>query len=66
MTKLSKLNLELPGDCRLKFNICPNCLWKSKFKLKNNTDNADPKEKRYYCKICCQTFCNTGAKNGFG
>ena len=42
----------------MKFNECPNCGEKSKYKLKNNRDDADPKEKRYYCKICSQIFCN--------
>jgi len=43
---------------KLKFNYCPDCGEKSKFKLKDNRDNADKNEKRYYCKNCSQIFTN--------
>jgi len=50
--------MKLIKEETMKFNICPNCGEKSKFKLKNNRDDKDEKERRYYCEFCCQVFDN--------
>lgn len=42
----------------MKFNQCPTCGELSIFKLKNDRDDANQKERRYYCKNCSQIFSN--------